>query len=155
MKCLQLLSIINLKKVKNVQEFTYTLAVISTSRGIWTTNFVAGLVKHQWPLASWEELEKQENLPEAQTPFLPIQHPLYMDDLHGCKTLHLNARKRSLLNASDSEYLHRNLGIRWNDFVLNEEVRRKTGLPPVSLAICKQYLNWLGHICRFLLSRWV
>ena len=44
---------------------SHPLAVLSTSRGIWTANYVVGLVKHQWPLASWGESGKQEILPKT------------------------------------------------------------------------------------------
>ena len=44
------------------------------------------------------------------------------------------------------------LSIYWSNFVPNKEVRKQSRCSPLSSLICKQCLNWLGHVCRLLTS---
>ncbi len=63
-------------------------------------------------------------------------------------TFILKTSQEKQLNAFDAKCIRRILGIKWNNFVKNQEIREKSGLPPVSDSICKRCLQWLGHALR-------
>ncbi|KAI8509406.1 hypothetical protein Bbelb_132540 [Branchiostoma belcheri] len=47
-----------------------------------------------------------------------------------------------------SKCLRKILGIRWDDFISNDNIRLQTKQQPVSSIICKRRLSWLGHAVR-------
>ena len=69
------------------------------------------------------------------------------------ETWSLKTTKEKKLDASDTRCLRKMLGIRWSDFISNDEVRKQSSQPPVSSMICKRRLNWLGHVSRLPPSR--
>ena len=69
--------------------------------------------------------------------------------LYGCKTWYLKSSQEKKLDAFDSRCLRiKILGIKWSDFVRNEEVRDRSQQTPVSNTICGRRMNWLGHVSR-------
>ncbi|KAI8499222.1 hypothetical protein Bbelb_229860 [Branchiostoma belcheri] len=68
--------------------------------------------------------------------------------LYGCETWHLKLSQERRLDAFDSKCLRKILGIRWDDFISNDNIRLQTKQQPVSSTICKRRLSWLGHAVR-------
>ena len=73
--------------------------------------------------------------------------------LYGSETWQLKTTHERRLDAFDMKCLRKILGIKWNDFVTNDEIRSKTEQPPVSSTICKRRLRWLGHVLRLPATR--
>ena len=68
--------------------------------------------------------------------------------MYVCETWHMKTSQEKKLDDCDSKCIRKILGIRWRDFITNEEVRTRTKQRPVSSIICKRRLNWLGHVAR-------
>ena len=73
--------------------------------------------------------------------------------LYGSETWQLKATHERKLDAFDMKCLCKILGIKWKDFVTNEEIRDKTKQQPLSSTICKRRLRWLGHVLRLPATR--
>ena len=73
--------------------------------------------------------------------------------LYGCETWHLKTSQEKKLGTFDLKCLRKILGIKWTDFVTNEEVRSRSKQNPVTSIICKRRLSWLGHTARLPSSR--
>ena len=73
--------------------------------------------------------------------------------LYGCETWHLKISQEKKLDSFDSKCLRKILGIKWSDFITNEEVRERSRQQPVTDTICKRRLSWLGHAVRLPPSR--
>ena len=73
--------------------------------------------------------------------------------LYGCETWQMKTSQEKKLDAFDTKCLRKILGIKWSDFVSNEEVRDRSQQPSVSTTICKRRLRWLGHVWRLPESR--
>ena len=73
--------------------------------------------------------------------------------LYGCETWYLKSSQEKKLDAFDMRCLRKILGIRWDDFVRNEDIRKQTKQPPVTSTICRRRLSWLGHASRLPQSR--
>jgi len=52
------------------------------------------------------------------------------------------------IDVLDNWCLRRILHIHWTDFVLNDEVRSRTGQPFLSDTICGRRLSFFGHLVR-------
>ncbi|XP_035668259.1 uncharacterized protein LOC118410592 [Branchiostoma floridae] len=68
--------------------------------------------------------------------------------LYGCETWHMKSSQEKKLDVFDNKCLRKILGIRWDDFIPNTEVRARTSQKPVSVTIRKQRLSCLGHVMR-------
>lgn len=67
--------------------------------------------------------------------------------LYGAETWPLSATQARQLAGFDNRAQRRILGIRWHEFVTNEEVRRKTHQVPLQRVLAQRRLRWLGHAC--------
>ena len=45
-------------------------------------------------------------------------------------------------------HLHIILNIKWDNFVINEEVLRRTNVEDIEIKLVRSRLRWLGHLCR-------
>ena len=52
------------------------------------------------------------------------------------------------LTTFDNRALRRILGIRWQDHITNEEVRRRTLQPPLQRLLAQRRVRWIGHVLR-------
>ena len=68
--------------------------------------------------------------------------------LYGCETWHIKTSQEKKLDAFDSKCIRKILGIRWSNFITNEEVRTRAERRPVSSIIFKRRLSRLGHVTR-------
>ena len=73
--------------------------------------------------------------------------------LYSSETWHLKSSQEKKLDAFDARCLRKILGIKWSDFITNEEVRERARQPPVSSVVCRRRMNWLGHVSRLPPSR--
>ena len=73
--------------------------------------------------------------------------------LYGAETWALTRTQEKKLDGFDSRSLRRIMGIRWQQRVSNEELRRRTKQPPVTSLLKKKRLRWLGHTMRMEESR--
>ena len=64
------------------------------------------------------------------------------------ETWTMTAADYDRLDDFDSQCLRKNLGIRWQDFVTNVEVRRRTQQPLASLTLKARRLSLFGHTSR-------
>ena len=68
--------------------------------------------------------------------------------LYAGETWTMTAADYDRLDAFDSQCLRKILGIRWQDFVTNVEVRRRTQQPLASATLKARRLSLFGHIAR-------
>ena len=68
--------------------------------------------------------------------------------LYAGETWTMTAADYDRLDAFDSQCLRRILGIRWQDFVTNAEVRRRTQQPLASITLKARRLSLFGHTAR-------
>ena len=68
--------------------------------------------------------------------------------LYAGETWTITAADYDRLDAFDSQCLRRILGIRWQDFVTNAEVRRITQQPLASIILMTRRLSLFGHTAR-------
>src|SRR6266536_1726918 len=68
--------------------------------------------------------------------------------LYGAETWTVNAVDVKRIDALDQWCLRRICGIRWDDFITNEEVRRRTNQMPLSLKVARRRLMLFGHWMR-------
>lgn len=40
------------------------------------------------------------------------------------------------------------MGIKWQDFISNKEVRERAGCDSIEYTLARSQLRWLGHVCR-------
>src|SRR6266536_5887714 len=68
--------------------------------------------------------------------------------LYGAETWTVNAVGVKRIDALDQWCLRKICGIRWDDFITNEEVRRRTNQMPLSLKVARRRLMLFGHLMR-------
>ena len=68
--------------------------------------------------------------------------------LYASETWTLTKEQSRKLDAFDTKSLRRIEGLRWNDFVRNEELRRRTNQNPVTDHISQRRLQLYGHLIR-------
>ena len=73
--------------------------------------------------------------------------------LYGRETWHMKTSQEKKLDPFDSKCIRKILGIRWSDFITNEEVRTRAERRQVSSIIFKRRLSRLGHVTRLLSER--
>ena len=67
---------------------------------------------------------------------------------YGATTWALTQTEEKKLDAFEMRLLRRMLNIRWDDFVRNDDIRRRLNQIPVSIKIKKGRLKWFGHVER-------
>src|SRR6218665_922762 len=67
--------------------------------------------------------------------------------LYGSETWSLTATEEKEIDALDKWCLRRTCGIKWNDFVMNEEVWRRTNQLPLT-SIMRRRLGLFDHVAR-------
>lgn len=67
---------------------------------------------------------------------------------YGLETIALRQVDMAKLEAFHNRCLRRLLGVRWQDYVSNIEIRRRTGREPFSNTLHRARLQWLGHVLR-------
>jgi len=78
-----------------------------------------------------------------------LDSTVYSVLLYGCATWTLSAAMSRRLDAFQRSCLRNILGIRWNDFIPNEEVYARAGNPtPITTTIKERRLQLLGHVAR-------
>ena len=68
--------------------------------------------------------------------------------LYGSETWTLYAHEVKQLRTVQQRHLRNILNIKWDDFVSNEEVLRRSNSTDIEVILAKNRLRWLGHIVR-------
>ena len=68
--------------------------------------------------------------------------------LYGSETWPLSASLARRLAGFETRAQRRVLGIRWQDRVTNEELRRRSLQPPLPRLLAQRRLRWFGHVLR-------
>jgi Reverse transcriptase (RNA-dependent DNA polymerase) len=68
--------------------------------------------------------------------------------LYGSETWTLTREEEKKVDALDQWCLRRICNIKWNDFITNEEVRRRTNQQPLTTCLKKRRLSLFGHVAR-------
>ena len=68
--------------------------------------------------------------------------------LYGATTWALTKTEERRLDAFEMGMLRSILGVRWDDFIRNDDIRGRLCQPPVSLKLRKARLKWFGHMER-------
>jgi hypothetical protein len=68
--------------------------------------------------------------------------------LYGCESWTLSVEVERLIDACESICLRRVLGIRWEDHVSNERIRRDCGFERLSVVVARRQLRYFGHVMR-------
>jgi len=68
--------------------------------------------------------------------------------LHGSETWSLPAAEGKKISSLDQWCLRRICGIKWNDFVTNEEVRQRTNQVPLTSIMRRRHLGLFGQVAR-------
>ena len=73
--------------------------------------------------------------------------------LYGCATWVLYCKQIRLLERFHQCCLHPIMGIKWQEYVTNEEVLKRASLPSLECTLLQQQLRWAGHVARMEDSR--
>lgn len=68
--------------------------------------------------------------------------------LYGSETWSLTVTEERKIDALDQWCLRRIYNIKWNDFVTNEEVSRRTKQLPLTSIVRRRHLGFFGHVVR-------
>ena len=68
--------------------------------------------------------------------------------LYGATAWALTRTEERRLDAFEMRMLRSIMGVRWDDFVRNEDIRRRLCQPPVSIKLKKARMKWFGHVER-------
>ena len=73
--------------------------------------------------------------------------------LYGCATWVLYRKQIRLLERFHQRCLRSIMGIKWQEYVTNEEVLKRANLPSLECTLLQQQLRWAGHVARMEDSR--
>ena len=73
--------------------------------------------------------------------------------LYGCATWVLYRKQIRLLERFHQRWLRSIRGIKWQEYVTNEEVLKRASLPSLECTLLQQQLRWAGHVARMEDSR--
>ena len=73
--------------------------------------------------------------------------------LYGCATRVLYRKQIRLLERFHQRCLRSIMGIKWQEYVTNEEVLKRASLPSLACTLLQQQLRWAGHVARIEDSR--
>ena len=90
-----------------------------------------------------------------QTKVTVFKHCLMPILLYGSETWTLYAHEIKQLRTVQQRHLRNIMRIKWDDFVSNEEVLRRSKSVDVEVILAQNRLRWLGHIARMDNSRTV
>ncbi|XP_065581054.1 uncharacterized protein LOC136040683 [Artemia franciscana] len=68
--------------------------------------------------------------------------------LYGAETWPATRSVLSTVNIAQTKYLRGIEGLRWHDFVSNENLLALTGRTPFSVQLAQRTLRWYGHLLR-------
>ena len=75
--------------------------------------------------------------------------------LYGSETWTLYAHEIRQLRTFQQRHLRTILKIKWDDFISNEEVLRRSNVEDIEISLAKSKLRWFGHVARMDDSRHV
>ena len=134
-------------KVETVESFTYLGSVVNQNcssaadilRRIALASSVLGRLTKVWNSARIS----------VHTKFRLYNSLVLSVVLYGSATWTLNGELARKLDAFDTTAQRRILNIRWNDFISNKELRRRTLQVPLTTLIRRSRLRLCGHVARW------
>ena len=68
--------------------------------------------------------------------------------MYGATTWSLTRTEGRRLDAFEMRMLRTIIGVRWDDFVRNDDIRERLCQPPVSMKLRRARMKWFGHVER-------
>ena len=133
--------------IREVGEFTYLGSVVTTDgktmkdiekRRAGARRAFGSLRKRLWRR---REISLRVKMKIFNAIVLPVL-------LYGATAWALTRTEENRLDALEMGMLRTIVGVRWDDFVRNADIRERLRQPPVSLKLRKARLKWFGHVER-------
>ena len=133
--------------MKRVEEFTYLGSIITSDgksiqdierRRAGATRAFGTLRKRMW---GRREISLKVKMKVFNALVIPVL-------LYGATAWALTKTEERRLDAFEMGMLRSILGVRWDDFIRNDDIRGRLCQPPVSLKLRKARLKWFGHMER-------
>ena len=133
--------------VREVEEFTYLGSVVTADgrinqdierRRAGARRAFGSLRQRLW---SRREISLKVKMRIFNAIVLPVL-------LYGATAWAVTRTEENRLNALEMGMLRSIVGIRWDDFVRNVDIRERLCQPPVSLKLRKARMRWFGHVER-------
>ena len=138
--------------LNSVEHFTYLVSVISNDvtvnkdldkRRTRASSSFGRLHKRVWQNHSLRLSTKIQVYRAVVVPTL----------LYGCATWVLYRKQIRLLERFHQRCLRSMMGIKWQEYVTNEEALKRASLPSLECTLLQQQLRWAGHVARMEDSR--
>jgi hypothetical protein len=132
--------------LETVEKFTYLGSTVSSD------NSVAAEIKTRIGKA-YGALQKHNTVWKRRSLSLKVKIQMYQAIvlstlLYGSETWNLTQQQEAQLDAFGHKALRRIMGVEWDDYLSNEEIRRKTNQPKISQLVRKKRQQWFGHVVR-------
>ena len=135
------------QRMKQVEEFVYLGSVFTSDgkfvqdierRRAGATRAFGTLRRRLW---GRRDVSLKVKMKVFNTVVLPVL-------LYGATTWALTKTEEKRLDAFEMRMLRCIMGVRWDDFVRNEDIRARLCQPPVSMKLRRARLKWFGHVER-------
>ena len=135
------------QRMKQVEEFVY-LGSVFTSDGKFVQDIErrrAGATRAFGTLKRRLWGRREVSLKVKMTIFNAVVLPVL---LYGATAWLLTQTEERRLDAFEMRMLRGIVGVRWDDFVRNEDIRERLCQPPVSVKLRRARMKWFGHVER-------